>query len=350
MKVMTRKRAGEILAMAVQHGTADEVFAVLRSADASVFPVADNTPRPPQFTTDASVQLSVRVGKRYISAQTNELSPEGLRSALDRAVAAAVHMQEAPEVYDFPGPADPLAPPLAAPAFDVHAVMDATLVEEMRERARAAAMRLTGSLNATRSTLAVASSAGLFMHQESTLLHGRFRVYSDDGWSTALAEHYAPSLQRKALLAAIDTAVAKCRAWKEPAALQPSRLTTVFEPRALAEMLQHLLPQFSARAIENDRSFLRRLDGSSFVGSKLLDPRISLRSDPMAEGLPSMPFTADGIPVRPTTWVRDGVIEAVTQDRFSGTAVVAAPTNLIMNGGDTPTAQLIAGVSRGLLV
>jgi predicted Zn-dependent protease len=347
---MTRKRAEDVLAVAVQHGGADEVYAVLRSADGSAFPVTDNSVRPPQFTTDASVQLSVRVGKRYTTVQSNDLSPAGLRAALDRAVEQARQMPPSPEAYDFPGPAEPLAPPLVGDAFDVNAGLDAALLAELRERALSAGMRLTGSITATRSTLAVASSAGLFMHQESTLLHGRFRVYADDGWSTALGEHYAFSPQPAALLSAVDTAVAKCRAWKDPVALQPSRLTTVFEPRALAGMLRHLLPQFSARAVENDQSFLRRLDGSSFVGSKLFDERITLRSDPMAAELPSMPFTADGLPVLATTWVRDGVIETVTRDRFSGAPVVAAPTNLLMSGGTTSPEELITGVSRGLLV
>mgnify|MGYP000265355527 CR=1 FL=1 len=351
MKAMTRKRAEEVLSIAVQHGDADEVYAVLRSADGSAFPVTNNSVGLPQFTTDASVQLSVRVGKRYMTVQTNDLTPDGLRAALDRAVEQARQMPPSEEAYDFPGPAEQLSPPLVDAAFDdVNAGLDPLLLAELRERALSAGMRLTGSATATRSSLAVASSSGLFMHQESTLFHGRFRVYSDDGWSTSLGEHYASSPQHDALLAAVDTAIAKCRAWADPVALQPSRLTTVFEPRALAGMLQHLLPQFSARAIENDQSFLRRLDGSSFVGSKLFDERISLHSDPMSASLPSMPFTADGLPVRETTWVRNGVIESVTRDRFSGAPALASPTNLLMQGGSATPEELIGGVDRGLLV
>lgn len=350
MKAMTRKTAEDILALAVQHPEADEVYAVLRSADGSAFPVADSTPRPPQFTADASLQLSVRAGTRYMTVQTNDLSAQGIADALGRAVEGARQMPASPEAYSFPGPDDPLSPPLYDPAFDAAAGIDPTLIEEIRDRARASGMRLTGSISATRSTLAVASSLGLFMHQESSLFHGRFRVYSDDGWSTALAEEYRPVLQRASLLSAVDTAIAKCRAWKNPVALQPSRLTAVIEPRALADMLQHMLPQFSARAIENDQSFLRRLDGTSFVGAKLFDARVSLRSDPMADALPSMPFTADGTAVRARTWVRDGVIETIARDRFSGGPAVAAPTNLIMDGGSAAPEELIAGVSRGLLV
>jgi predicted Zn-dependent protease len=351
---MTRKRAEELLSLAMQGGRADEVFAVLRSAEGSVFRLADNLPSHPVFSVDASLQVTVRVGKQYMTVQTNDLSDEGVRLAVQRAVERAAYMPVSEQVYSFPGAADALAPVLAADPFSLTDGIDPDLLRETIDRVRSANMRAAGSIAAIETTLSVASSHGLFLHQPSTLFHAQVRVYTGDGWSTGFAEYYDMQLHREKLLSAVELAVQKCDAWKNPSPVKPSRMTTVFEPRALADMLQHLLPQFAQRAIKEDQSFLRRLDGSSFAGSKLFDERINLRSDPTSPLLPSMPFTAEGVPVHPATWVRNGVIEDVMRDRFevreSGGTPVATPTNLIMDGGGSSVQDLIAGVSSGLLV
>ncbi|MCB2204210.1 hypothetical protein KQI65_05625 [bacterium] len=348
---MTRSKAQELLGLAVQAKDADECFAVLRSAEGMSQPLADNTLRPAQYSSDASMQISVRVGKRYMTVQCNELSAEGIRSAISRAVALAASMPESPEIYPFPSAAESSAAPLVVDGFRIEDGIDSAVTRQLLDDVRAKDMRFSGSLSSTRSSLALASSAGLFLHQESTLHHSSLRVYAKDGWSTGFAETYRGALDREAVRSALGVAMQKCAAWKEPVQIEGGRLSTVFEPRALADMLQPMLSQFSERAIEQDQSFLRRLDGSSFVGTKMFDERITLQSDPMYAELPSMPFTAEGLPVHPRTWVKNGVIDSITRERFSKKGdPVASPTNLIMQGGETPAEQLIAGIEKGLLV
>jgi predicted Zn-dependent protease len=185
-------------------------------------------------------------------------------------------------------------------------------------------------------------------------MHAQFRVYAEDGWSTGYQEQFGETITERDVLTGIDIAIEKCNAWRNPIETKPGRQTTVFEPRALADMLKPLLGQFSSRAIEDGQSFLRKLDGSSFAGSKLFHESISLRSDPRAPECASLPFTMDGTPVRATSWVRAGVIEQVVLDRYeaaeNGSEAVPPPTNLLMEGGESTMEDLIRGTEKGLLV
>lgn len=149
-----------------------------------------------------------------------------------------------------------------------------------------------------------------------------------------------------------------CLASRNPVEIKPGRITTIFDPRALADMLRPMLQQFSRRAIEQDQSFLRRLDGSSFLGTTLFDTRVTLRSDPFDPRLPSMPFTAEGQAVRAAQWVKRGVIARLVADRYDEASkeyagkesdFAAPPSNLLMDVVD-PVPDLVAGTEYGLLV
>lgn len=262
-------------------------------------------------------------------------------------------MPEAPQVVSFPGPIEAGAEPEPADTAAMR-VPGSAVMERILEPALTAGMRLSGSIAATRTTMSVATSQGLFLHHPSDLLHAQFRVYSSDGRSSGFGEHFASGLDEQRILRTVSDAVDKCAAWKNPIELKPSRITTVFEPRALADMFAPFLQQFSHRAIDEDRSFLRKLDGSTFIGAKMFKESVTLTSDPLAEGVLSLPFTMEGLPVRKETWVDSGVIEQVAVDRFAamqtGSSPIALPTNFMMLGGEQSMLDLITGTQRGLLV
>ena len=348
---MTEQRARDILGALVQQKHADEIFVLLRAASGVTQRIADNHPQPAHTASDASVQLTVRSGKRYMTVHTNDLREQALAGAVSHAASLAASMPEASGFIPFPSSTEVMQTALSSATFSPDPAALGALSGQICDRTASETLRANGSIGLTTSAMAVASSNGLFLYQDSTLFQGQLRLYTDDGWSTGFAQHYGIEMNTAPMLAALDTAVQKCRAWKNPVSIETGRLTTVFEPRALADMLQLFIQQFHARAIEEDRSFLRRLDGSSFAGTRMFDSSITLTSDPAAPQLPSMPFTADGRAVRPATWIRDGVIEDVVADASDKNAKVpTAPTNLLLAGTETDSEQLIAGTDRGLLV
>lgn len=352
--MITRRDAEAMLSIALQSPGADELFVSLTETEMTARSVAGQHLHPLHSSSMLSLAITARVGTRYGRVSGNVHEQGDIRALVARAASIAAQMPETSEILPFPGAIDVAESAASFP--DEGTGMWEELYEgisSLREESTTSSLRTFGSVASTRTALALASSGGLFAYQSSSLGHAQFRCYTADGRSTGFAERFRPDRAtldpRRVLRDAADT----CLRWRDAKEIKPKRLTTIFSPRALADMLQPMLRQFSTRAIAQDQSFLRRLDGSSFLGTALFDTRVTLRSDPYDPRLPSLPFTADGEPVTPRAWVSAGVIAELVTDRYEAAAEarppVAPPTNLIMEVAD-PVADLIAGTEHGLLV
>ena len=102
------------------------------------------------------------------------------------------------------------------------------------------------------------------------------------------------------------------------------------------------------------------------MGEKLTDLPLTLYCDPAAPGLGCTPFVTatsssetlsvfdNGMNIGRVDWIRDGVINALAYsraaaDEFSAPVAVAAD-NILMTGGSTELADMIAATERGLLL
>lgn len=352
--MITRKECETLLSIAVQAKGVDEVFVALNATDSIARTVAGRVMQAPQRMRNISLTVTVRKGKRYAIASGNVYDERNVHELVARAADLAIHMPDAPDSPSFQGSVSVAETPMLRERAGTSEwnKLDESFASFTGD-ARFTGMLLYGSMTSAESALSLASSGGLFLYQPSSLAHLQLRSYSSDGSSTGFAERY--SVDRGSLRAAdvFHMALENCRAWKRPMEFKPKRIITIFEPRALADMLRPMLTQFSRRAIEQDQSFLRRLDGTSFLGTQLFHEMISIRSDPYDTRIPSLPFTTDGQPVRAETWIAGGVVSKLIADRYDaaayGTGEVAAPTNLIMDAV-APVKDLVADTEYGLLV
>ncbi|MBR9975759.1 MAG: hypothetical protein KFF77_09280, partial [Bacteroidetes bacterium] len=316
--MIDRTTIENLLAIAVQATGADEVFASLSATDVTSRSLAGRRLGQPHRMENVTLSITVRAGKRYGQASANVSGETEIQALVQRAIDIARRMPDVPEILPFPGTST--SPP-ESPMFVAEGGnsawqrLDAAVVE-LRENATTRDMTAFGNMSLAENILALASSNGLFLLQRSTLGHAQFRCFTANGRSTGFDERYhvdSGELQPgKLLRSAADT----CAAWEDPIEIPPGRITTIFEPRALADMLRPMLAQFSTRAIALDQSFLRRMDGSSFLGITMFDPRVTLHSDPWDTRIPSLPFTPDGEMVRVEQWVKSGVISQLVADRF----------------------------------
>ena len=165
-------------------------------------------------------------------------------------------------------------------------------------------------------------------------------------------------------------AAAKARAWVDPVELPAGRYEVVFEPTAVADILETLaLAGFNGKSVNEQRSFVR-------LGEAQFDPAITLVDEPLAVG---QTFDDQGTPRRSLTLVDGGSTVALTHDRRSAAeagsestghagpgsivwgpfarhltlkprANVSSPSEVDGAPADSSVAELIAGVERGLLV
>jgi predicted Zn-dependent protease len=307
------------------------------------------------------VRLRVVVeGGRSAQATTTRLDQDGLERLVEGALSAALLRPADP---DFPGLAQP-APLAAVDHFDV-----ATAVADPDARAEVVAafvaagagLEAAGYCSTEHDVHALCSTSGLRQTSRSTMaqVDGIHRAPARSGPPT---DGYGQITSTR--LADLDggrvgaVAAQKARAGAEPVGLDPGSYEVVLEPKAVAAVLL-----FPAWLGFNGKAYA---EGTSFVhlGEQQLDERIDLWDDATDPRSLGRSYDAEGTPKRRLDLVRAGVTTGLAHDRRSARLAGVEPTgssigseafggypgDLFLAGGDESLEQLVAGVSRGLLV
>jgi predicted Zn-dependent protease len=151
--------------------------------------------------------------------------------------------------------------------------------------------------------------------------------------------------------------------------LPAGRYETLLTPSAMADLFIYLYWSTGAKDAVDGRTVFSKPGGGTRVGEQLASMPVTMRSDPGAAGLRCAPFVVartsrrdasvfdNGLAIPPVTWLRDGVLTALTQTRWtaeaSGLPTTPETDNLILESDATGSAtldDLIAGTRRGLVV
>ncbi|MFB7777423.1 metallopeptidase TldD-related protein [Streptomyces bauhiniae] len=167
---------------------------------------------------------------------------------------------------------------------------------------------------------------------------------------------------------ALDTELAERLGWAERRIELPAgRYETLLPPSAVADLLIYQLWSASGRDATEGRTVFSKPGGGTRTGERLSELPLTLRSDPDEPGLNCAPFVVahssggdrsvfdNGLPVRATDWIKDGVLDRLTTTRHSadltGLPLAPALDNLILDGGgDRSLAEMVAATERGLLL
>ncbi|AYN42048.1 TldD/PmbA family protein [Streptomyces dangxiongensis] len=163
---------------------------------------------------------------------------------------------------------------------------------------------------------------------------------------------------------ALDAELAVRLGWAERRVELPAgRYETLLPPTAVADLLIYQLWSASGRDAAEGRTVFSRPGGGTRVGEKLGALPLTLRSDPDEPGLECSPFVVahssggdrsvfdNGLPVRATEWISDGVLTRLTTTRHSagltGLPVAPALGNLILDGGQDRSLEEMVADTRG---
>ncbi len=358
--VMDRDRALEICERLLAVSTAEQTEVNLLASRSGLTRFANNEIHQSVAETDAEVLVRAAIGDRVGVAGTNDLSPDGLREVAERAcrLAAVATPDE-----QFPGLPDPGDEPQSVegsastaafgPAARAEAVRECIAVA--RERGQTAA----GACSADLVAHAVANSLGVRAWQENTVANLRMVFAAEDssGYAEAFAED-ASTLKPRDLA---ESAAEKCARSEGPRSIKPGRWHVILEPPAVTDALFHLgAIAFNGLSCIEGRSPICGRFGEQICGRNItlvdapLDPRTIRRA-----------FDFEGVPKQRVELIRDGVAQAMVHDsrtaRLSGARSTGhsgpppsswgpVPVNLILSPGDTTREEMVAGITRGLLV
>ena len=169
-------------------------------------------------------------------------------------------------------------------------------------------------------------------------------------------------------VAASEASLAERLRWAERRIdLAPGRYDTVLPPTSVADFMIYLAWSAGARPAYEGRSAFAA-PGGTRIGERLTDRPLNLYGDPAEPGLACAPFVEtahssdevsvfdNGAPAGRLDVVRNGAVHGLIHTRASaaeyGAEFTPLPDNLILAGGDgnRSTADLVAGVERGLLI
>jgi len=305
--------------------------------------------------TNTSVVVRSVVGKKVGQAATNRLDDAGLKAVVEMSERLA---RLSPDDSELVPELEPQQYQEGKGWSESTARLDpalrATAVTSITGPARAAGLVSTGYLETRATASAVANSKGLFAYDRDTDVVLTTTVRTADGagsgWAGGASNAFS-SLDPAALGA---RAVDKAKKSVGAAAIEPGRYTVLLEPTAVGNLLQLMTGAMNARGADEGRSFFSKPGGGNKLGDKVVDERVTIVSDPFDPETYGTPFTGEGLPTRPVTWIENGVVRNLNYDRYWAARQGKEPTGsaggIKMSGGNETIESLIAACERGVLV
>ena len=353
--LMTREQARAIIEKVKKASKADEVTITLGSRHTTNIRFAANQLSTSGGVWDTTLAVTSSFGKRHGTASTNDLSDAAIARVVGQAESLARLSPEDPDWMPALGPQSYLP---------VNAYVDATAMLTPADRARAAKtaleparragdLRAAGFLVVNATARAIGNSRGLFGYHRATIANYTLTVRTSDGTGSgwAGAEHNDWRAIDFAKVSA--TAIEKARQSRNPVPLEPGRYTTILEPQAVADLVVFIQGALGARTADEGRSAFAKPGGNK-VGDRIVDPRVTMISDPQDPQLLAVPFDDEGMPGKRATWIENGVLRDLVYSRYwaqkQGKQPNTAPTSIKMIGGTTSTDEMIRSTDRGVLL
>jgi predicted Zn-dependent protease len=353
--LMTRERARAIVESVRQRSKADEVVVHVGSSRQSDVRFAANQMSTAGRVSNEGLAVTSVFGRKHATASTNDLSGDSIARVVGESERLARLSPDDPEWLPVLGPQRYLP---------VQGYFDATASVSAADRARVALTALAPAREAkdlqaagfllveARST-ALGTSRGLFAYHRSTSANYTVTVRTADGTGSGWAGAEDNDWRRIDFAKVSNAAIEKARLSRNPVALEPGRYTVILEPQAVGDLVNLLGDTLQARLADEGRSAFAK-PGGNRIGERIVDPRVTIVSDPQDPQLRLQPFTGEGLPSRRMTWIENGVLKALSYSRFwarkQGKEATPGAGSLKMLGGPTTTEKMIRSTPRGILV
>lgn len=135
--------------------------------------------------------------------------------------------------------------------------------------------------------------------------------------------------------------------------VKTQNVPVVFEPPMTAGLLGFLYGCLDGNAVYMKQTFLADRLGDAIAGNN-----VTIMDDGLMPGVPgAKPFDSEGVPVRSTAVIQDGLLKNYMLDTYAGrkcglpsTGNASGPNNFYLQAGKHAPDEIIASVDRGLLL
>ena len=309
---------------------------------------------------DFDIRVRSIIDKKIGVASSNDLSDEGLRHVVDKALELARHQVPNPDFTSLPGP---------KPIPHVDAFVERTartgpeeraaVVGQICDAASRAGLTAAGAFRTAVAEVAVANSLGVFAYGSDTMADINTVIMSDGG--SGHAERVSLDVGDidggEVAKEAIDKALRNVKQIE----IAPGEYDVVFQEYAVADILDFFgYLSFGAQAYQEKRSFM-----AGRLGEKVMGENVSLWDDGLARDTVPNTFDFEGVPKQRVTFIDKGTASGVVWDSYTagkegrestGHALPAGntfgpiPSNMFMAAGDATMDEMVASTKRGVWV
>lgn len=353
--ILSEAEARALLTKVLKYSKADECEVNLSGEERGNIRYARNEVSTSGNKINQNLVVQSAFGKKVGTATIDEFDEASLEKVVRRAEELARLAPENPEYVGIMGPQTYLKSNGFFPGT-------ANLTPDARAEAVAKSLELTRAANLTaagfmedfRGYQAMMNSKGLFAYYPSTNVNFSLTVRTPDGKGSGYVAKGYSDISKLDTAAATRIAMQKAAASADARALEPGKYTVILEPTAAAVLMENVFFNMDARSADEGRSFLSKPGGKTKLGEKLMDPRVTVYSDPTNADLPASPWAGDGQAQQKVTWIDKGVVKNMFYSRYwaqkQGKQPVPFPNNAIMAGGTASLEDMIRGTTRGILV
>ena len=172
------------------------------------------------------------------------------------------------------------------------------------------------------------------------------------GWAGAASRDW--STLKPAIISGEATRLTKLAA--NPVAVEPGRRVAILDRPAVAQLVATMGRYFDAQLVFAGRGPLYdRVKRGPRFGQRVMDPRLTMSSDPNDPDGGYMPFNQAAYPQVPMTWIEGGVLKNLAYSTFFAAQQGVSPANdfpssIRMSGGPTSVEEMIANCKEGVYV
>jgi len=355
MAILSKEEAQAILKKVMGYSKADACEVSLGGSDGGNIRYARNAVSTAGQISVMSLAVSSTFGKKTGTATINEFDDASLQKVVKRAEELAMLAPENPEYM----------PPLGPQTFAESATFNektaamtpdtrAEMVGKSLSVSKAANLQAAGFLeNATRFN-SIMNSKGLFAYNKSTDVSFSVTVRNEEGTGSGYVDKSYNDLDKMDTLALSKIAAGKATKSAGAKAIEPGKYTVILEPLAASDIIENMFRGFDARSADEGRSFMSKKGGGTRLGEQLFSENVNIYSDPLNPELPSATWDREGLPVKRTQWVQNGVVKNLSYSRYwasqKGVQPLPFGRSIVIEGGNQSLEDLIKGTEKGILV
>ncbi|MDQ6736523.1 MAG: TldD/PmbA family protein [Gemmatimonadota bacterium] len=353
---ISKSDAQSLIERSVKMSKADSINVQVNDGTMTNLRFADNRVTTAGRAQDSSVVVISSYGPKHAAVQTNDLSDDGLRRAVEQSEALAKLAPDDPEAMPELGPqqygaSDAYFASTAEASADERARAAMTALDPARASGN---LKAAGYLEVHASAAAMGNNKGLFGYYPFTTANYTLTVRSSDGTGSGWSGAEVNDWKNLDFAALGKHAIEKALASRSPVAIEPGRYTVVMEPQAVGDIVQLIGGYVGAREADEGRSPFVKTGGGNKIGMKVVDSRVSIISDPSDPALRGQPFDGDGLPLGRQVWIENGVLKNLYYTRFwakkQNAIATGSPSTFKMTGGSTSVEDMIRSTERGVLV